>query len=360
MAKQTFTTGQVLTAAQMTSLQQTAMLGGAASAKTSSYTLVAADAGDAITMSNAGATTITVNTGLFAAGDIVTIINIGAGVCTITAGTATVTTSGSLALAQNQGGVLRFTSTSAAIFLQFATPASGDIEGVTAGVGISGGGTSGTVTITNSMATAIDAKGDLVAGTGADTFSRLAVGANDTVLTADSAQATGLKWATVSAGGLTLISTTTLSGTQTNLTSIPGTYKSLLLRVTGSYGSTSGNLTFRFNNDATNPAYAVNSTSAFQTGYSISGLGGTSITAHYCFNTSVGTTNIVELYLPNYASTATKKYAMIQGATRQNGTSNIDLGLMSAYWDNTAAVTQINILGLGTFTAGTALLYGVN
>jgi len=147
MAKQTFTTGQVLTAAQMTSLQQTAMLGGAASAKVASYVLVAADAGDAITMNNAGATTITANTGLFATGDIVTIINIGTGVCTITAGTATVTTSGSLVLAQNQGGVLRFTSPSEAIFLQFATPASGDIEGVTAGTGLSGGGTSGTVTL---------------------------------------------------------------------------------------------------------------------------------------------------------------------------------------------------------------------
>ena len=76
-----------------------------------------------------------------------------------------------------------------------ASGATGDIEGVTAGVGISGGGTSGTVTVTNSMATAIDAKGDLIGGTGADAFSRLAVGANDTVLTADSAQATGLKWA---------------------------------------------------------------------------------------------------------------------------------------------------------------------
>jgi hypothetical protein len=76
-----------------------------------------------------------------------------------------------------------------------ASGATGDIEGVTAGVGISGGGTSGTVTVTNSMATAIDAKGDLIGGTGADTFSRLAVGANNTVLTADSAEATGLKWA---------------------------------------------------------------------------------------------------------------------------------------------------------------------
>jgi hypothetical protein len=120
MAKQTFTTGQVLTAAQMTSLQQTAMLGGAASAKTASYTLVAADAGTAISMSNAGATTITVNTGLFAAGDTVHITNLGAGVSTITAGTATVNSSASLALAQYESGFLDFTSTSAAIFVKGA------------------------------------------------------------------------------------------------------------------------------------------------------------------------------------------------------------------------------------------------
>jgi hypothetical protein len=82
----------------------------------------------------------------------------------------------------------------------WATPTTGDIEGVTAGTGISGGGTSGTVTITNSMATAIDAKGDLVVGTGADTFSRLAVGTNTYILTADSAEATGLKWAAPASG----------------------------------------------------------------------------------------------------------------------------------------------------------------
>ena len=177
MAKQTFTTGQVLTAAQMTSLQQTAMLGGAASAKTASYTLVAADAGTAISMSNASATTITVNTALFAAGDTVQITNLGAGVCTITAGTATVNTSASLALAQYESGTLDFTSTSAAIFIK---------------------------------------------GTGA-----------------------------AASGGMTLISTTTLTGASTVLSSIPQTYKHLLLILKDFRPSVNGEDSFlKLNNTA--------------------------------------------------------------------------------------------------------------
>ena len=147
MAKQSFVTGQVLTAAQMTSLQQTAMLGGAASAKTASYTLVAADAGGAISMSNASATTITVNTALFSAGDTVHITNLGAGVCTITAGTATVNSSASLALAQYESGFLDFTSTSAAIFVKGAGAAGATGESYSL---INAGGTamSGSSTVT--------------------------------------------------------------------------------------------------------------------------------------------------------------------------------------------------------------------
>jgi hypothetical protein len=75
-----------------------------------------------------------------------------------------------------------------------ADNASADIQGVTAGTGLSGGGTSGTVTLTNDMATAIDAKGDLVVGTGADTYSRLATGNNGETLVADSSATTGLRW----------------------------------------------------------------------------------------------------------------------------------------------------------------------
>lgn len=125
MAKQTFTTGQVLTAAQMTSLQQTAMGGGSATAKTASYVLVAADAGTTVIMNSASSTTITVNTSLFAAGDTVFIVNQGAGVCTITAGTATVSTAGSLAMGQNETGELYFLSTSAAIFSEYTQSAGG-------------------------------------------------------------------------------------------------------------------------------------------------------------------------------------------------------------------------------------------
>jgi len=171
MAKQTFTTGQVLTAAQMTSLQQTAMGGGSTTAKVASYVLVAADAGTVVQMNSASATTITVNTALFAAGDTVQIQNVGAGVCTVTAGTATVNTSSTLALKQYDAGSLYFNSTSAAIF--FATDAADSTSPLTT-------------------------KGDLYTFSTLD--ARLPVGTNNQTLVADSAEATGLKWATPASG----------------------------------------------------------------------------------------------------------------------------------------------------------------
>ena len=77
----------------------------------------------------------------------------------------------------------------------------GDITGVTAGTGISGGGTSGTVTITNSMATEIAAKGDLIVGTGSATFDNLTAGNNGETLVADSSTSTGLRYQATFAAG---------------------------------------------------------------------------------------------------------------------------------------------------------------
>lgn len=108
----------------------------------------------------------------------------------------------------------------------------GDITAVTAGTGISGGGTSGAVTITNSMATEIDAKGDLIAGTGADTFSRLAVGANNTVLTADSSTATGLKWAAAAGGGKVLQVVSATTGTTATISTATFTDTNLSVTIT--------------------------------------------------------------------------------------------------------------------------------
>jgi hypothetical protein len=115
----------------------------------------------------------------------------------------------------------------------------GDITAVTAGTGISGGGTSGAVTITNSMATEIAAKGDLIAGTGSATFDNVAVGTNKKVLTADSTTSTGVAWAY---GGMTLISRSTFSNVASQIfssvfdLSLYRSYKIVFEQVSGATG----------------------------------------------------------------------------------------------------------------------------
>jgi len=137
----------------------------------------------------------------------------------------------------------------------------GDITGVTAGVGITGGGTSGTVTVTNDMATTITAAGDIVVGTGSGTYDNLPIGTTGQLLTADTTVSPyKVKWATpaASASGLTLINTTTFSGAssvavdsvftstypnyfiQTNFTSATGSNQTLSMRMRAGGTSYSG------------------------------------------------------------------------------------------------------------------------
>jgi len=74
--------------------------------------------------------------------------------------------------------------------------------------------------------TIVDAKGDIIAATAADTVARLAVGANGTVLTAASGQATGLEWAALPSSNPTTAdaaiatSQTTDSNSYTNLATV--------------------------------------------------------------------------------------------------------------------------------------------
>jgi hypothetical protein len=242
----------------------------------------------------------------------------------------------------------------------------GDITAVTAGTGISGGGTSGAVTITNSMATAIDAKGDLVAGTAADTFSRLAVGTNGTVLTADSAEATGLKWATpASGGGMTLLSTTTLSGATTTISSISGSYKKLRMYVFNATNDTADG-TFRVApNGVTNLIYSVGNYYYGNNVTASSGREGEYLTITQATSggrfSRTSANNAITIEFDNYASATANKAFQAYGAFKSDNSTYRTAFTMAGFFLSTTAITSLEFSNSGgNFSAGTVLLYGVS
>ena len=366
MAKQTFTTGQVLTAAQMTSLQQTAMLGGNTTPKTTSYVLVAADAGDVVAMNSSSPTTITVNTSLFSAGDIVTIQNRGTGVCTITAGTATVNTSGSLVLAQHQGGILYFNSASAAVFYQWATPASGDIEGITTGAnsGLTGGVTSGTANLKLNFAS----KGQLAVGTGSGTTGFLTVGTNGHTLVADSAETTGVKWATPSAA-LTVasIASGSMSGSTLTVSSLTN-YDVLYIRFSDFSTSADAQPIFRLNGSSSTVYdyvftgginYSSFNNSAFVRNASNSD---TSFALQGATLSASSTEGQAFIILTNCKNSGFTTYQSISyGQRNDSGTNRVLTAACSGIFKSAAGISSISITttaGTATFDAGTYEVWG--
>jgi hypothetical protein len=121
MAKQTFTAGQVLTAAQCNTLNANAGYNLDTQTQTgTTYTLVAGDVGEYVTLNNASAITLTVPASVFSAGDTVNLVQLGAGQVTVAAGAGmTVNSQGSKMKITGQYGVatLLFTSASVAVLL---------------------------------------------------------------------------------------------------------------------------------------------------------------------------------------------------------------------------------------------------
>ena len=201
-------------------------------------------------------------------------------------------------------------------------------------------------------------KGDLY--TYSTTDARLGVGTNGQILTADSAEATGLKWATAaSGGGMTLISTTTLTGASVVLSSIPQTYKDLYIIVQNFQGDGSDRtMEMRFNNDsganrhAVQLVYGTSVNKAFNL---------TSVRIATDQHTSTAT-GLISVSIPDYTNATTWKMCQTLGMTVENtNTSNFATTTNVGVYNQTGAITSLGFLpNSGDFDGGTILLYGVN
>lgn len=213
------------------------------------------------------------------------------------------------------------------------------------------------------------AKGSIVAASGAATPANLSVGANDTVLTADSTAATGLKWAAPGGAGkgYTLINTggTALTGATSITVSSLGSYESYIIYCNASSANASSNVSFRLNSDSgakyisrgvaiSNPATY---TSAFLN--NVEQDGGTEYTIG---NTATSTATgylTIGIRVEGAKSTSAKGVQVSagfwEGSARTGQITTVSTGL----YTGTSAITSFTILSSsGNFDQGTLFIYG--
>lgn len=241
----------------------------------------------------------------------------------------------------------------------WTTPQVGDITGVTAGVGISGGGTSGTVTVTNDMATTITTSGDLLYGTGSGTYTRRGIGSTSQVLTVAGGVPT---WAN-SVGAMTVLASGTLSGTALDLTSIDQTYTDLVFEVIdANWGTANDYLNIRFNNLSTS-IYATLSTGWNDNGSTAAFYGANAASRLILWG---GVTwlrtgkNTFTLTIPNYA-TAKGRRNIFGNIAGENSTPSNTLAYWAGFSTDSTAVSRITFKTEAgyTFSSGSYKLWGV-
>jgi hypothetical protein len=204
--------------------------------------------------------------------------------------------------------------------------------------------------------TIVDAKGDLIAATAADTPARLAVGANGTILTADSAEATGLKWATPAAAssGLTLVKAQTIGSAVSSVTvtsAFSATYDNYLITVAGGAGSGNNNLRLTLGATATGYYWSgvymgwnstVNGFGSSNGAYFTVGYGSANAESSYC-----------NIQSPNLAKRTVFSASMIQPDT-----SGVQANYNGYLNDSTQYTAFTLTLDTGTVTGGVIRVYG--
>jgi hypothetical protein len=191
----------------------------------------------------------------------------------------------------------------------------------------------------------------------ANVKTRLALGTAGQILAVNSG-ATAPEWITSSSGGMDLLSTTTLSGSSTVISGISGSYKNLLVIVSGAVWGTAGAiLNFRFNGSSSIAYGNLYGNAAASYGESFFTDGQITSGPQTVLNT--GGLNAHSILVNNYANTSYYKPFSIQNVVQ--GVSNNFGGHGGGGLKTTSAITSLTVTNhLGyTFSAGEVLIYGV-